>query len=75
MEFGHNFEQISKVVLAILSAFYFRSKEYLCLLVVYGNLFDALADSWDTAKGNSNVHIVFYENLKLVRARLFMTAD
>ena len=33
---------------------------------MYGNLFDVYADSWDVAKSNKNVHIVFYENLKSV---------
>lgn len=38
-----------------------------CVSVYYGNLFDVFADSWDAAEHSENFHIVFYENLKMVR--------
>ena len=37
------------------------------LTVLFGDLFDQYADAWDNYHDDSNVIIVFYEDLKTVR--------
>ena len=41
--------------------------------VIYGNHFDLFADSWQAAKSSENVHIVFYENMKVVGVLVIIT--